>query len=77
MYAGGAQGWIGADLNTKVHEAVNNIILGTGKSPAQVQTNTRQISKLMYQILTSDPDRLDLRGHDNVGNFKQPTNNKK
>lgn len=78
MYAGGdAQGKIGADLNQKVQEAVNNLILGTGKSPAQVQTNTGTNFKL-------DPPKVDLLSEEGtqgvmtlIDSFKQPTNNKK
>ena len=78
MYAGGdAQGKIGADLNQKVQEAVNDIILGTGVSPAQVQTHTGSNFKL-------DPPKIDLLSEEGtqavttlIDSFKQPTNNKK
>ena len=78
MYSGGdAQGKIGADLNQKIQEAVNNLILGTGKSPAQVQTNTGTNFKI-------DVPSFDLQTPTGLSevmttldSFKQPTNNKK
>ena len=77
MYAGGdAQGKIGTDLNQKIQEAVNQVILGS-KTPAQVQTNTGSNFKL-------DPPKIDLLSEEGtqavttlIDSFKQPTNNKK
>ena len=78
MYAGGdVQGKIGEDINRKVQEAVNALILGTGKSPAQVQTNTGTNFKL-------DPPKIDLLSEEGtqgvmtlIDSFKQPTQNQK